>query len=189
MSGTVKVDISGDKPAQFARQVLQQYDNDDSVQSITVHIRTSDVESSDSQEEIENSEKPKGDSGDYETDETLSAYETEASTGEEEEQEEDKKERERKEIRANTSHHRVLNEVFERSKKGEDSVSGKEIKQGVEGVKDSSIYPALTLLWERKLLDRERVEDVDNPYYRYYLTDYGKEMIETLGKPNQTGDE
>jgi hypothetical protein len=166
MSELLKMNISGDKPAQHARQVLEQYADDETVESVQIRINRSDEEPGRVQSRLG------GEQGD-----------------EPDEAEEDaEKERERGDIRADTSHHRVLAEVAERSNNGSTHVSGKEIKEGVKGVNESSIYPALTQLWERKMLDRERVEDVPNPYYRYFLTDYGKHTLEDLGKPEPVED-
>jgi hypothetical protein len=97
--------------------------------------------------------------------------ETDKTSEDEGDQQTPEEKRERGSIRVNTSHHRVLGEVAERSKN------------------ESSIYPALTQLWERKMLERERVEDVPNPYYKYYLTDHGKHTLEDLGKPEPPEDE
>jgi len=172
MSELLKLDISGDKPAQHARQILQQYKDDKTVQSVSIRINREGSESERAQMDLDRepteTDKTSEDEGDQQTPE---------------------EKRERGSIRVNTSHHRVLGEVAERSNNGSTSVSGKEIKEGVEGVNESSIYPALTQLWERKMLERERVEDVPNPYYKYYLTDHGKHTLEDLGKPEPPEDE
>ncbi|WP_254273751.1 PadR family transcriptional regulator [Haloarcula marina] len=173
MSQLVKLEVSGDNPTAHARRILDQYASDETITSVSITINTADS----SDQEMKQA--------------TTTDYTTDASNEQTREEREAEKEakREKGNIKTNTSHHRVLGEVAERSNNGSTSVSGKEIKEGVEGVNESSIYPALTQLWERKMLERERVEDVANPYYKYYLTDHGKHTLEDLGKPEPPEDE
>lgn len=91
--------------------------------------------------------------------------------------------REKDDIKANTSHHHVLTPL---AKLGDGKlVPGREIKDAITDVSESSIYPALTRLWERKLAGRERVEDVANPYYKYTSTDYCRAELNELGEPKE----
>lgn len=159
MPGKLKMSISGDNPVEHVRQILSQYSDDGSVDTVTVEITISDSTPVPTQSTIDEEQG---------TEEMV-----------------DQK-RERGDIRSSTSHHYVLAEVAEESNMGSTFVTGKDIKNSVEGVNESSVYPALTQLWERKMLDRERVDDVANPYYRYYLTEHGKQTLESLGEPERT---
>jgi len=154
MGDVSKVEISGNKPVELAVDFLRR--REDSIESLSIEI----TERSTSEESEISGES---------ADETL----------EQEQSESEKVERERGDIRANTSHHRVLHALS----KLEQPAAGSEVEDVVRGVNESSIYPALTQLYQRMMIDRERVEDVANPYHEYEITDYGRETLEELGEP------
>lgn len=162
MSELLKLEISGSNPVAHANQILQQYANDDGVQSVTVEITSKgEGETSDTTEPVTS-----GESSDIDKTNT-------------EREQEKQRQREKGDIRGGTSHHHVLHALAQ----FDGPIASREVKDAVEGVGDSSIYPALTQLWERKLADRERVEYVDNPYYKYEITDYGRQKLNELGEP------
>jgi len=92
--------------------------------------------------------------------------------------------RDKRSIQSNTSHHRVL-QTLSSLNDANGATPGREVRSRVAGVSESSVYPALTQLWERQLVTRERVEDVPNPYYKYEVSDHGKQTLEQLGKPDK----
>lgn len=173
MSQLVKLDISGDNPTAHAQRILQQYAEDEAIKSISLKITTADFGAPETRQMTAEDYDLTGDSDDEKT------------TEEREEEKEAK--REKGDIKANTSHHRVLATLGELG--NGNMVPGRKVKEEVEGVSESSVYPALTQLWERKLAERERVDDVANPYYKYTLTQYGLNKLEDLGKPEPTEDE
>lgn len=149
MTRVNKIEISGNNPVELAVDFLKR--REEAIDSVTIEITEED------------------------TDE-----DTETSTDEvEEEQQTLEVERERGDIRANTSHHRVLHALSNIDQ----PAAGKEIEEEVEGVNESSIYPALTQLYQRMLVDRKRIEDAPNPYHVYEVTDYGIEKLDELGEP------
>lgn len=171
MPTPLKIEITGDSPATHAIPVLQQYVDNEDVESVSIEIVTK--------------EKEETVSGSAESTD-LSSFDDKGpgvrgSEDGEEHSEAEEKEREKGNIQGNTSHHRVLYALASLSN-GE-MVPSKEIKQHTEGVSGSSISPALTQLWERQLVDREHVDDVANPYYRYKPTEYGLEKLDELGEP------
>jgi len=165
MANLIKLDISGDNPIPHAKRILDQYAEDEAIKSISLKINADFAESGTKHATINNTP----DSG-------------EEKTTKDREAKKDSK-RERGDIRSDTSHHRVLFTLSELS--NGDMVSGRKVKEAVEDVSERSIYPALTQLWERKLADRERVEDADNPHYKYQPTQYGHEKLEELGDPTE----
>lgn len=154
MGDVSKVEISGNKPVELAVDFLRR--REDSIESLSIEI-------------TERSTSEETEIGGESADESL----------EEEQSESEEVERERGDIRANTSHHRVLHALS----KLEQPAAGSEVEDVVRGVNESSIYPALTQLYQRMMIDRERVEDVANPYHEYEITDYGRETLEELGDP------
>jgi hypothetical protein len=183
MAELVKLDISGKNPAAHARRILDQYDDVEDISSITIQINTPDKEGSGGSVQVPTSaftEEGESKSG-TETSSTDESSPKEQTTEEREAQKEEK--RKKGTIKPNTSHHRVLHKLAELGKSGK--IPGSEVKEKVTGVSDSSVYPALTQLWERMLVDRERVDDVANPYYKYELTDFGHQQLEELGEPQE----
>jgi len=160
MGEITEMKITGHKPAKDILRYLQTLEDDEDIESITLHI---------SRKTDERAQATFDDSGDVEA-------EDDEDGGEE-------KERERGSIRSDTSHHRVLATVAELTNNGSTSVSSKDVVENVEGVAESSVYPALTQLWERMMIEREHVDDVANPYYKYYFTEHGEHTLEDLGKP------
>lgn len=82
-------------------------------------------------------------------------------------------------IKRNTSHHAVLHTLHEVGG-DEDFVLGRIVRKHAEGVSDSSVFPALTQLWERQLVDRERDSDGS---YAYQINEHGMDMLSELGEP------
>jgi hypothetical protein len=154
MSEVNKVEISGNTPVQLAIDFLKR--REDTIESLTIEItERSTPEETETDGEI--------------SDETEEKETTESDEGG----------RERGDIRADTSHHRVLQALSQL----EQPAAGSDVEDVVRGVNESSIYPALTQLYQRKLIDRDRVEDVPNPHHVYEITDYGAEKLEELGEP------
>lgn len=174
MSQLVKLDISGDNPTDHAQRILQQYSKDEAIKSISLKITTADSGAPETRQMT---------AEDYDL---TGGGEDDEKTTEEREAEKEAK-REKGDIKANTSHHRVLYTLGNLG--NGNMVPGRKVKEAVEGVSESSVYPALTQLWERKLAERERVEDVANPFYKYTLSQYGRHKLEDLGKPEPTEDE
>jgi len=165
MSELVQLDITGDNPTQHAKRILEQYAEDEAIKSVSLKISANFGEPDTKQATVD-----------------FTSGSSEEKTAEEREEEKEAK-REKGDIKANTSHHRVLAKLGELA--NGNMVPGRKVKEEVEGVSESSVYPALTQLWERKLAERERVDDVANPFYKYTLTDYGRNKLEDLGKPTE----
>ncbi|MFC7081066.1 helix-turn-helix transcriptional regulator [Halorussus caseinilyticus] len=171
MKEEIELKISGSDPATHARRILDKYAGDSEVETISISVMK-EVDDS-------GSEPIKGDTRDTTRDNTPHNAEDKE---EEKKTNTTQKERKKGDIRANTSHHRVLEVLRDITK--DDPVSAKEVKKRIKDISESSIYPALTQLWERKLAERERVEDVANPYYKYEISDYGEKKLKELENPN-----
>lgn len=179
MTGESTSEFKGENSAELAKTALKSYIDDSSLQIVKVEITTSISDTK------IHSPTPRIESSDSFADGTSSDTEIPAAS-EDNEQETPSEEREAKKISPNTSHHRVLYTLDKLDDSG--AVPSREVKKHVTGVNETSIYPAITQLWERKLADRERVEDVDHPYYEYTVSDYGQAVLEEIGEPSQEAD-
>lgn len=171
-------EFSGSDSAQLAQTAIDLYSKNGSIQIEKIEIVTTPAN-----HETQSTISAHGDDN---SKSDASKSETDTKTGSPSDKDEPTsptKKRTIGEIKPNTSHHRVLHVLDNLDKDG--AVPGKLVKEQTTGVNKRSIYPALTQLWERKLAKRERVEDVDHPYYKYEVSDHGKEMLNEIGKPAQ----
>ncbi|MFD1640809.1 hypothetical protein [Halohasta litorea] len=146
------IEISGTNPIKNASHLLKGYDSEN-VEAIEIKIHK---KSNSQKEDKQKNEVNMGDKSDK------------------------KKNRVKGSIRPNTSHHAVLQTL--QSIGGPDEyVPGKKVLNTVTGVSESSVFPALTQLWERKLAERERD---GNGSYAYRVSEYGEKKLEELGEPN-----
>lgn len=155
MTSEVDVEITGDKAVESAIKILQTVEQNEG--SKRVRITITDLSEVEETPDEEPHEKGKSEGDEKET------------------------ERYEGDIRANTSHHRALYAIAELTTDDE-MISGNEVVAFWEGENETSIRPALTHLYKRMLVDRERVEAA-NPYYQYQITAHGKEVLNELGKP------
>lgn len=155
-----EITLRGEKPVKAAVSWLKGHEGDGDIGAVTIKFEAGETTS-------------ESGSGRYKTE--FRTHKTEKAGG---------KHREKGDIRAETSHHAVAYALANVGGK-EEYIPGPVVEDEVESlfldVSESSIYPALTNLWERKLADRERKEGV----YHYKLTDFGKERVEELGKPGK----
>jgi len=175
MTELIQLDIKGDNPSTHAQRILQQYAENEAIKSVSLKITSADFSETGMNQKTTEDYDLASDS-----DDEVAQTDKEHKTAEEREAEKEAK-REKGNIKAGTSHHHVLAMIAKLS--NGNMVPAREIKDSITEVSESSIYPALTKLWERRLADRERVEDVANPYYKYELTDWGRQKLEDLGEP------
>lgn len=162
---SIRLQLQGDNPASNAQRVLGVYTEDSDVESITIEIETA-ANSSDS-DLTTFAEQENDDSKEISVEESTDDG------------------RERRDIQKDTSHHHVLCTLSSLNAE-QGPVAGRLVRDKVRGVSESSIFPALTQLWERKLAERERVEDAPNPYFEYWCTEHGEQTLEELGEPEKT---
>ncbi|WP_254521989.1 hypothetical protein [Natrinema caseinilyticum] len=91
----------------------------------------------------------------------------------------DDDDRELKQIQPNTNHHKVLSAVKRLEDDG--AVSGNEVYEKSEDIKEGSAFASLSKLYQRRLLDRERVNDGSGSHYVYEITNYGEAEIDRIG--------
>lgn len=95
----------------------------------------------------------------------------------------DSDDRELKQIRSNTNHHKVLTAVKEMQGAGKTPVSGKQLHKyiGDDEIKEGSVYASLNDLYNRRLVERERVKRDGTHQNVYEMTGYGDEELKRLG--------
>lgn len=89
--------------------------------------------------------------------------------------------RELKQIRPDTNHHKVLTTVKELEQQGESPVSGTKVYENVENVKEGSVFASLSKLWNRRLVERERVKEGSQHHYVYEISGYGDQELSRIG--------
>ncbi|ELY49862.1 hypothetical protein [Natronorubrum bangense] len=104
--------------------------------------------------------------------------ETEDATSDEESTKEDD-DRELKQIRSGTNHHKVLSAVKQLEDDG--AVSGNEVYEKSNDIKEGSAFASLSKLYKRRLVDRERVSDASGSHYVYEITNYGEAELDRIG--------
>jgi predicted transcriptional regulator len=62
--------------------------------------------------------------------------------------------------------------------------SGNEIRDVVSGVGESTVFPALTQLYQRKMVEREKVTQDGNWHHEYEVSKYGEAKLSEMGEPN-----
>lgn len=87
--------------------------------------------------------------------------------------------RELKQIRPETNHHKVLSAVKRLA--DDQPVSGNEVFAASEDIKEGSAFASLSKLYNRRLLDRERVNDGSGTHYEYEITSYGEAELDRIG--------
>lgn len=181
MAGDTTSVFKGEDSAQLAQTVLESCSNDETRQVIEVKITTI---ASDSKTHPTIPTSGDGDSRSRSA--TLSTTSSTAPVNENDSIETTTESREEGEIVPNTSHHHVLHFIARHD--DNDSIPGRDVKSQITSVSEGSVFPALTQLWERKLVERERVKDVPNPYYKYKVSDYGEITLAELGTPSLGAD-
>ncbi|MWV65656.1 hypothetical protein GRS48_12620 [Halorubrum sp. JWXQ-INN 858] len=106
-------------------------------------------------------------------------------TVEPDEPDDEEDEREEGSIQPGTAHNWVLHILHELNG-DERYVPGKRVRDEAAelDVSESSIYPALTNLWERKITDRTD----EGGSYSYKITDHGLDVLEDVGVPEEEGE-
>jgi hypothetical protein len=90
--------------------------------------------------------------------------------------------RELKQIRPNTNHHVVLTAIKKLQDKGETPATARDIHDYLDGqIKEGSTYAALSHLYDRRLVDRERVKKGGNAKNIYEMSGHGDEELKRLG--------
>lgn len=153
--GKTTHEFEGRKALERVKAVLQSYDIDGDVDRIYVEIEETYPEEEEESDE-DSGKKTRGSDNDA---------------------------RDFKEIRPDTNHHKVLYTLSERNN-DELPASAAEISDSLDEVPRTSINASLSDLHKRKLVDRERITDVQNPYHVYEVSWHGRGELERLGKPN-----
>jgi DNA-binding MarR family transcriptional regulator len=144
-------EFEGEKALETAKTVLSNYEIEGQVERISV--------------ELEESYKGEGaDKGNGQTD-----------------SDSDSEDRELKEIQAGTNHHIVLTAIKELQGKGETPASGREIYEYLDDIKEGSVYAALSHLYKRMLVNREKVKEDGNRKSFYEMSGHGDEELKRLG--------
>lgn len=146
----------GFKPVDRARKVLDSYEIDGTVEEIKIEISESEPDEP----------QPK---------------QTQTPGNEDDEEEDD---RELGDIQRGTSHHKVLWTMQQLQDENDGLVSGNEIKDVVSGVEETTIFPALTQLYQRKMVEREKVSEDGNWHNEYEVSKYGEAKLNEMGEPD-----
>ncbi|WP_262180582.1 hypothetical protein [Haloarcula laminariae] len=90
--------------------------------------------------------------------------------------------RELKQIRANTNHHIVLTGLKELDEADKTPASSNDIyNHKSDQIKEESVYAALSNLYDRRLVERERIKEGSNHHYVYSMNGYGQEELNRVG--------
>ena len=176
MSEIDDIALHGPEPVKAAIKFLQSYDFDDDISGVTLEFETAEDRQA-TQSEFSTGSDVSSSSDSPDDDPVVGPGSPDfVDEGPE------KDEREQGDIQAETSHHWVLYLLGELG--GEERyVPGKRVKEAAENThaSDSSIYPALTVLYERMITERQS----RGGSYAYKLTDYGLKLLDEFGAPEE----
>lgn len=167
-----EISLRGNQPVKEAVRVLQAYEAEEGITGITIQFETTQERQASYHEfDSEND-------GDVSVNQISMRHSSE-------ELDISNEKREKMTIQSDTAHHWMLH-VLHQLDGHQNYVRSGTIRQKAEteDMSQSSIFPALTNLWEREIADRKK----EDGSYSYKITDHGQNVLDKLGTPTRGGE-